>query len=104
MSQDLSVWYSELWALRDPRLDSWPMMSSPLPTLALSLAYVVFVTGLGPWIMKDRSVAVLTITMINQSAALIAPHFLYFLMMYSVSTSIFRKNKIRDFLLGKKHN
>ena len=46
--------YSSLWEIRDKRLDNWFMMSSPWPTLALSLAYVYSVTILGPKFMKDR--------------------------------------------------
>ena len=46
--------YSELWTLRDRRLDSWPLMSSPAPTVAASAAYVVFVLVVGPWFMRNR--------------------------------------------------
>ena len=37
----------------DPRLDDWPMMSSPLPTITLVALYLLFVL-VGPQIMKHR--------------------------------------------------
>ncbi len=44
----------EIWAQRDVRVDSWPLMSSPLPTLLLCATYFYCVKFLGPRIMKDR--------------------------------------------------
>lgn len=38
----------------DPRTQGWPMMSSPLPTLALCLGYVYLVKVLGPRFMENR--------------------------------------------------
>nr|UZZ64689.1 fatty acid elongase elovl1e [Platychelipus littoralis] len=43
-----------LWSIRDQRLDDWFLMSSPWPTVCICLAYVLFVTVLGPRLMKDR--------------------------------------------------
>ncbi|XP_043246311.1 elongation of very long chain fatty acids protein-like [Amphibalanus amphitrite] len=40
--------------LRDPRMDSYPLMSSPFPTLAICLTYVWTVAWFGPRWMKDR--------------------------------------------------
>jgi len=40
--------------LRDPRVDSWPLMSSIWPTVAVSVMYVYTVKVLGPQLMKDR--------------------------------------------------
>jgi elongation of very long chain fatty acids protein 7 len=45
--EDLKIKYS------DPRTSDWFMMSSPIPSLAISLAYVVFVL-ITPRIMKNR--------------------------------------------------
>ena len=39
--------------LTDQRLDDWPLMSSPLPTLALVGVYLLFVL-IGPQVMKHR--------------------------------------------------
>ncbi len=50
----LRDFYSDLWSLRDRRLDGWTMMDSPAPTLALSAAYVLLVTAIGPRFMRDR--------------------------------------------------
>ncbi|XP_041766402.1 elongation of very long chain fatty acids protein AAEL008004 isoform X2 [Anopheles merus] len=38
----------------DPRTKEWPLMSSPLPTLALCLGYVYLVKVLGPRLMENR--------------------------------------------------
>ena len=46
--------YDRLWSIRDRRLDGWPLMDSAWPTLALSAAYVVLVTLVGPWYMRER--------------------------------------------------
>lgn len=38
----------------DPRVKDWPMMSSPLPTLAICLFYAYFSKVLGPKLMENR--------------------------------------------------
>ncbi|KAJ3626133.1 hypothetical protein MTP99_016651 [Tenebrio molitor] len=38
----------------DPRLAQVPMMSSPISTIAISLAYIYFAKFLGPQLMKNR--------------------------------------------------
>lgn len=38
----------------DPRQDTWLLMKSPWPTVALSLLYVVVVTWWGPLFMRHR--------------------------------------------------
>lgn len=38
----------------DPRVKDWPLMQSPLPTMAIVFAYVVFVKRIGPQMMKHR--------------------------------------------------
>lgn len=43
-----------IWDQRDRRVDDWPLMSSPLPTLLLSSIYVNIVKVWGPQFMKDR--------------------------------------------------
>ncbi|XP_037088615.1 elongation of very long chain fatty acids protein-like [Pollicipes pollicipes] len=40
--------------LRDPRMDDFPLMSSPFPVLAICLTYVWTVCWLGPRWMKNR--------------------------------------------------
>lgn len=44
----------KLWELRDKRMDVYPLMSSPLPTLILCTLYVILVTSVGPILMKNR--------------------------------------------------
>ncbi|XP_055903043.1 elongation of very long chain fatty acids protein 7 isoform X2 [Eupeodes corollae] len=38
----------------DPRTRDWPLMSSPFPTIAISLTYAYFVKVLGPRLMENR--------------------------------------------------
>jgi hypothetical protein len=40
--------YRRLMDLRDPRSDSYPLMGSVWPTVAICFAYVYFVKVLGP--------------------------------------------------------
>ncbi|XP_046444486.1 elongation of very long chain fatty acids protein-like [Daphnia pulex] len=39
---------------RDPRVDGWFLMSSPVPTLIICSCYIYFVKSLGPRLMRDR--------------------------------------------------
>ncbi|XP_012288394.1 elongation of very long chain fatty acids protein AAEL008004 [Orussus abietinus] len=38
----------------DPRVNEWPMMSSPFPTVAICMSYVYFSKVLGPRLMENR--------------------------------------------------
>ncbi|CAL8108644.1 unnamed protein product [Orchesella dallaii] len=40
--------------VRDPRVDSYPLMESPFPTLLICLTYVFIVKKLGPAFMRNR--------------------------------------------------
>ena len=51
---EVSKFYSGLWEIRDRRVDEWPLMSSPWPTVALSALYVYSVVSLGPRFMRKR--------------------------------------------------
>ena len=46
--------YDDWWSIRDKRVDDWPMMNSPWPTISLVATYVYICTQLGPMLMKDR--------------------------------------------------
>ena len=46
--------YDELWLIRDKRVDHWPMMNSPWPTIGLCSAYIYICCVLGPALMKHR--------------------------------------------------
>lgn len=46
--------YHDLMASGDSRIQNWPMMSSPLPTLSICAAYVCIVKIIGPRLMKNR--------------------------------------------------
>lgn len=52
--QNFVEFYNELWSLRDRRVDNWLLMSSPWPTITLSVAYWYCSIVLGPFLMKDR--------------------------------------------------
>jgi len=46
--------YQDILKHVDPRVEDLPLMSSPLPTIALCLAFVVLVKIVGPWYMSDK--------------------------------------------------
>ncbi|KAI1280344.1 putative protein for very long chain fatty acid elongation [Halotydeus destructor] len=46
--------YNEIIQNGDPRLETWPMMASPVPTLILTAIYLYFVKIMGPKWMENR--------------------------------------------------
>nr|UTO68444.1 elongation of very long chain fatty acids protein 1 [Daphnia magna] len=50
----IAYFTNKLWEQRDTRVDGWPLMSSPLPAMAICLAYVFIVKVLGPKFMENR--------------------------------------------------
>ncbi|KAK0075524.1 hypothetical protein PV325_006782, partial [Microctonus aethiopoides] len=48
----------------DPRVNSWPLMNSPLPTTLICIIYVYFVKIIGPKLMMNRKPFNLRYTMI----------------------------------------
>jgi len=52
--QSIMEIYDHLWIIRDKRVDGWPMMSSPWPTISLCTAYIYLSRVLGPLFMKNR--------------------------------------------------
>jgi hypothetical protein len=46
----LSWW----WEQRDRRSDTYPLLNSPSLMILISTLYVIFVTLVGPWMMRDR--------------------------------------------------
>ena len=42
------------WEQRDRRSDTYPLLNSPELMILISVLYVLFVTWLGPWLMRDR--------------------------------------------------
>jgi len=38
----------------DPRVNDWPLMDSPFPTLIMVITYLYIVTYLGPKVMANR--------------------------------------------------
>ena len=51
----LSSRWSYLWSLRDRRVDSWPLLHSPWPTVCLCATYVVCAKWIGPALLKRSS-------------------------------------------------
>ncbi|XP_055321846.1 elongation of very long chain fatty acids protein 7 isoform X2 [Sitodiplosis mosellana] len=52
---DVYDWYRDLMDNKsDPRVNDWPMMSSPIPTIGLCLFYAYFNKSLMPKIMANR--------------------------------------------------
>nr|WDS84449.1 elongation of very long chain fatty acids protein 8 [Apocyclops royi] len=50
----MSAILEAIWDRRDSRVDDWPLMSSPLPTLLLCSLYFYAVKIWGPQFMKER--------------------------------------------------
>ncbi|KAI1293577.1 putative protein for very long chain fatty acid elongation [Halotydeus destructor] len=46
--------YHELMSNGDDRVADWPLMKSPFPTIAIVIAYVLFVKSWGPFLMSKR--------------------------------------------------
>lgn len=43
-----------LFFFLDPRVNDWPLMDSPIPTLLMVVTYLYVVTFLGPRLMANR--------------------------------------------------
>lgn len=48
------LWYENFMKNADPRTEDWFLMSSPLPQTIIIVAYIYFVTRLGPRLMQNR--------------------------------------------------
>jgi hypothetical protein len=56
--------YERLMSQADSRVSAWPLMSSPLPTIAICTCYVLTVKVIGPRLMRDRPAFDMRIPMI----------------------------------------
>ncbi|KAH9388823.1 Elongation of very long chain fatty acids protein 7 [Tyrophagus putrescentiae] len=54
ISGHLTALYDDTFKSGDPRVELWPLMASPMPTIGLCLAYVCLVKWAGPCLMKRR--------------------------------------------------
>uniref|UniRef100_A0A1B6D3I0 Elongation of very long chain fatty acids protein n=1 Tax=Clastoptera arizonana TaxID=38151 RepID=A0A1B6D3I0_9HEMI len=52
--KEVTLYYKKLEEIADPRVEKWPLMSSPLPVLILIIIYQYFFRSLGPKIMENR--------------------------------------------------
>ena len=69
----MSTVLEAIWDRRDIRLDDWPLMSSPLPTLLLCSAYFYIVKIWGPQFMRDRKPYELKNTLIAYNVVQASP-------------------------------
>lgn len=47
--------YNQLLQSGDSRVQSWPLVNTPFPTMAICLSYAFFVNKIGPKLMESRS-------------------------------------------------
>lgn len=71
MLGEMITLYSNLWRDGDPRVNHWPMMSTPVPTIAVCLAYICVVKQLGPRLMERRAPFQLRKLMIAYNCAMV---------------------------------
>lgn len=52
----MSIIFLHRWcfSFTDPRVNDWPLMDSPFPTLFMVITYLYIVTYLGPKVMANR--------------------------------------------------
>lgn len=65
-------YYNKTLQQGDPRVQEWPMMQSPWPTLGICISYVYFVKVLGPSIMKERGPYNIRLFMVFYNFAMVA--------------------------------
>eukprot|EP00038_Savillea_parva_P010252 m.188963 g.188963 ORF g.188963 m.188963 type:complete len:277 (+) comp17594_c0_seq1:55-885(+) len=82
---DLGAEYARWLAMRDPRVQHWFLVESPVPTLCLSLGYLVIV-WLGQRIMRSREAFVLQsgMKLYNAVTVLLNAYILYLLVSSAV--------------------
>ncbi|KAG8291979.1 hypothetical protein J6590_048940 [Homalodisca vitripennis] len=86
-------------SISDPRVNDWPLMSSPIPTVAMVAAYLYVVIFLGPRVMANRKPFKLNNILIVYNAAQVI---FSLVMLWEAlcarfeSDWIFREVKVRD--------
>lgn len=71
---DLTTYLFSLLNSSDKRVEKWPMMSSPLPTLGFSCLYLLFLWA-GPRYMQDRQPYTLRKTLIVYNFSMVVLNF-----------------------------
>uniref|UniRef100_A0A3Q1H8A9 Elongation of very long chain fatty acids protein n=1 Tax=Anabas testudineus TaxID=64144 RepID=A0A3Q1H8A9_ANATE len=71
---DTVEFYKWSLTIADKRVENWPMMSSPFPTLALSCLYLLFL-WVGPKYMQDRQPYTLRKTLIVYNFSMVVLNF-----------------------------
>lgn len=80
----------------DKRVESWPMMSSPFPTLAISCLYLLFLWA-GPRYMQDRQPYTLRKTLIVYNFSMVVLNF-YIAKEVSATADSTMEGHLDDFL------
>jgi len=77
--------YNQLMLKSDQRVNDWPLMSSPLPTIGICLTYILIVKKIGPYFMKDRQPYDIRIPMIiyNFLMVIISAMIVYYFTAYA---------------------
>lgn len=78
------TYYDNFMAQGDKRILKYPMMESPLPTISLCIAYLLFIRVIGPNMMTGRKAFVLRLPMIlyNFSMVLLNGYLFWFFGIY----------------------
>ncbi|MED6281461.1 Elongation of very long chain fatty acids protein 4, partial [Characodon lateralis] len=71
---DTVEFYKWSLTIADKRVENWPMMSSPSPTLAISCLYLIFLWA-GPRYMQDRQPFTLRKTLIVYNFSMVVLNF-----------------------------
>lgn len=74
---DSAEFYKWSLTIADKRVEKWPMMSSPLPTLGISVLYLLFLWA-GPLYMQNREPFQLRKTLIVYNFSMVLLNFYIF--------------------------
>uniref|UniRef100_A0A8I5N1D9 Elongation of very long chain fatty acids protein n=1 Tax=Papio anubis TaxID=9555 RepID=A0A8I5N1D9_PAPAN len=105
---DTVEFYRWTWSIADKRVENWPLMQSPWPTLSISTLYLLFV-WLGPKWMKDREPFQMRLVLIIYNFGMVLLNFFIFreiaaaLWWYFVSKGVEYLDTV-FFILRKKNN
>lgn len=82
----------------DPRVNDWPLMDSPFPTLIMVITYLYIVTYLGPKVMANRKPFKLNNVLVLYNAGQVV---FSLVMLWEVRFVAKNRVKIRNFSLNE---
>uniref|UniRef100_H2YG74 Elongation of very long chain fatty acids protein n=1 Tax=Ciona savignyi TaxID=51511 RepID=H2YG74_CIOSA len=85
----LSAFYDWTLTLADKRVAKWPLIESPLPTIAIVVCYLAFVVYIGPKFMRKRKAMDFGLFLPAYNFALVA---LNYYILHEVVTGSYRAN------------